>query len=106
MDKFASSKFIFLVGIGGSDLASKAVWNAMTLHRPTGKKIFFLESPDLREYEEIQNFVNNEITRPEDIVLIAVSKSGQTTETLTAFHQTFDILSEKFGVPVTDRCLI
>lgn len=107
MNKYQNAKFIFVVGIGGSDLASKAVWNAMTLHKPeVDKKLFFLESPDSREYEEVESFVQNEITSPEEIVLIAVSKSGKTAETLEAFHKTFDILSEKFGAPINERVII
>lgn len=101
MEKFQNSKYIFVVGIGGSDLASKAVWNAMTLHKKTDKKLFFLESPDEREYEEIKNIVENEIKSLEEIVLIAISKSGQTAETLETFHKTFDILSERFAVSKT-----
>ena len=89
-----NAKFIFVVGIGGSDLASKAVWNALTLHKPeVEKKIFFLESPDSREYKEVENFVKNEITNPKEAVLVTISKSGETTETLESFHKTFDILS-------------
>ena len=107
MEKFQNAKFIFVVGIGGSDLASKAVWRAMTLHKPEiNKKIFFLESPDSREYEEVENFVKNEIAGLEEIVLIAISKSGKTAETLETFHKTFDILSEKFGEPIIGRILV
>ncbi len=107
MEKFKNSKFIFVVGIGGSDLASKAVWNALTLHKPdVDKKIFFLESPDAREYEEVADFVKDEIASLKEIVLIVVSKSGQTAETLETFHKTFDILSEKFGEPITKRVLV
>ncbi|MFH0804122.1 MAG: hypothetical protein V1896_00785 [Candidatus Zambryskibacteria bacterium] len=105
--KYQNAKFVFVVGIGGSDLAGKAVWNAMTLHKPeVEKKLFFLESPDSREYEEVENFVKNEILSPGDITLIAVSKSGETAETLESFHKTFDILSEKFGAPINERVLI
>ena len=100
-------KFIFVVGIGGSDLASKAVWNAMTLHKTEAKKkLFFLESPDSREYAEIEDFVKNQIAGVKEIQLIAVSKSGKTTETLETFHKTFDILSEKFGAPINERVLV
>jgi len=106
-EKYQNVKFIFVVGIGGSDLAGKAVWNAMTLHKPEiKKKIFFLESPGSREYEEVENFVSNEIAKLDEIVLIAVSKSEKTEETLEAFHKTFDILSEKFGESIKDRVLI
>jgi glucose-6-phosphate isomerase len=105
--KYQNAKFVFVVGIGGSDLASKAVWNALTLHKPeVEKKIFFLESPDSREYKEVENFVKTKIKNPEDVTLVAVSKSGQTAETLEAFHKTFDILSEKFGPSLNKRVLI
>lgn len=106
-EKFKDSKFVFVVGIGGSDLASKAVWNALTLHEPeVNKKLFFLESPDSREYEEVEYFVNNEIAQLEEVCLIAISKSGKTVETLEAFHKTFDMLSEKFGKPISERALV
>jgi glucose-6-phosphate isomerase len=106
-NKYQNAKFIFVVGIGGSDLASKAVWNALTLHKPdVDKKIFFLESPDSREYNELENFVKNEIASLKEIVLVVVSKSGKTAETLEAFHKTFDILSEKFGEPITKKVLV
>lgn len=112
--KYQNAKYIFVVGIGGSDLASKAVWNAMTLHKidgnkpasSEGKKIFFLESPDSREYEEIENFVKEEATDLEDIVLIAVSKSGRTAETLETFHKVVKILSEKFIPPFNERIIV
>jgi glucose-6-phosphate isomerase len=111
MEKYQNSKYIFVVGIGGSDLASKAVWNAMTLHRPAfakasaGKEIFFLESPDAREYEEIENIVKDEIKNLEEVVLIAISKSGKTAETLESFNKSFNILSKKF-VDIAQRTII
>lgn len=107
MEKYKSTKFIFVVGIGGSDLASKAVWSAMTLHKSDiNKKILFLESPDLREYEEIRNIIRNKIDSTEEVVLIAVSKSGKTAETLETFNKTLNILSSKFGNSINERVLI
>lgn len=106
MEKLADSKFIFVIGIGGSDLASKAVWNALNLNKNTDKKIFFLEAPDYREYQSLEDFFKNEVTDIEKTALVAISKSGQTTETLETFHKIFDMLSEKFGQPVAERTLI
>ena len=111
--KYQKAKYIFVVGIGGSDLASKAVWNALTLHKiddnkpasSAGKKIFFLESPDTREYVEVNNFVKTIINDLEEVVLIAISKSGKTAETLETYRKTFDILSEKFGSSINKRVL-
>jgi glucose-6-phosphate isomerase len=106
MDKYQNVKFIFVVGIGGSDLASRAVWNAITLHRETNQKIFFMESPDAREYEELEGLIKNEATKLEEIALITISKSGQTAETLETFHKTFDILSKKFGAALNERSMV
>lgn len=106
LSKYQNSKFIFVVGIGGSDLASKAVWNAMTLHKEAGKKIFFFESPDSREYAELESLAQNEINNPEEIALIAISKSGETKETLEAFEKIFDILSQKLGEALPGRTIV
>lgn len=79
----------------------------MTLHKVgVNKKVFFLEAPDNREYEEIEHFVFNEVGSADEVALIAISKSGSTTETLDAYHKTFDILSERFGRPIMERVLI
>lgn len=79
----------------------------MTLHKPEApKKVFFLESPDAREYAEVEAFVSSEKVGPEDVVLIAISKSGQTVETLETFHKTFEMLSEKFGEAINKRTVI
>lgn len=105
--QYQDSRFVFVVGIGGSDLASKAIWQALTLHKTdVFKKLFFLESPDEREYEEIRKLIRDEILNPNDFLLIAVSKSGQTTETLETFKKTFEILSEKFEDFVKERTII
>lgn len=107
MKKYRDAKFIFVVGIGGSDLASKAVWSALALHRTNiDKKIFFLEAPDSREYAEVEDFVKNGAVDPKDVALIVVSKSGETEETLETFHKMFAILSEKFGESIADRGLV
>jgi glucose-6-phosphate isomerase len=77
------------------------------LHKPeTNKKLFFLESPDSREYAEVEYFVKKGMVNMEDVCLVAISKSGSTAETLEAFHKIFEILSEKFGKPVTERVLV
>lgn len=106
MEKYKNSKFIFIIGIGGSNLASKAIWNAINLHKKNEKRLFFLESPDIREYKEIEDFVKNQIFDLNDFVLVTISKSGKTEETLESFHRTFDILSEKFGQSINERVLI
>jgi glucose-6-phosphate isomerase len=100
---YDKSKYIFIFGIGGSNLASKAIWDAITLHKNNDKRVFFVESPDNREYEEIENLIKNEINDKEEIAFVATSKSGETTETLFAFRKVFEMMVEKFGDEVSGR---
>ncbi|NLE07496.1 MAG: hypothetical protein GX627_02725 [Parcubacteria group bacterium] len=105
--KYQDSKFIFVVGIGGSNLASKAVWNALTSHKlEKDKKIFFLESPEEREYKEIEILINNKILNPNELVLVVISKSGKTVETLETFKKISKILEKKFSNSFNERTLI
>lgn len=106
IERFKDVKFIFLIGIGGSNLATKAVWNALTLHKATSKKFFFLEAPDSREYEEVQNILKDEIKDPKDFVIIATSKSGKTKETLETFKTTFEYFKNKFGEEAGERTIV
>ena len=101
----ADSKYIFVVGIGGSDLASKAVWNAVSLHKGLNKKVFFLEAPDHREYSEIEDLLKN-IESQREFTLVAISKSGETKETLETFEKMREILSQKFSDGLADRVIV
>ena len=106
IEKLKNAKYIVAIGIGGSDLAAKAVWQALTLHRSDiQKKIYFLESPDSREYEEFDYIVREKMISPEDFALVVTSKSGETKETLDTFDKIFEMLTQKFGRPVSDRML-
>lgn len=106
IEKLKNAKYFFVFGIGGSDLASKALWQAKTLHKNSeSKKAFFIESLDNREREEAERIIQNEVSSSEDIALIVISKSGKTSETLDSFENIFDIASEKFGRPIDDRVL-
>lgn len=101
--KYDKAKYSFIFGIGGSNLASKAVWDAMSAYKDTDKKVFFIESPDSREYEEIENAIKNQINDKEEIAFVVTSKSGETTETLFAFKKVFAMMVEKFGDGVSKR---
>lgn len=103
--QFKSAKYIFVIGIGGSNLASKAVWEAVSKNQKTDKKLFFLESPDQAEYDQITDFVQKVEAQVAEIAVCVISKSGETAETLTAFQKTFEMLSEKFGREINDRLI-
>lgn len=104
--EYNKSKYIFVFGIGGSNLASKAVWDALTYYKNIDKKAFFIESPDSNEYEKIENIIKNEINNLEEAVFVVISKSGETTETLYSFDKVFEIAIQKFGDEVCKRCAV
>ena len=106
MEKLKNAKFVLVVGIGGSDLASKAVWQAMSLHNQNDKRVFFLEAPDEREYKEIADLLENKISKPKDFALITISKSGKTEETLATFNKIWDLFFAKFGEPISEQTIV
>lgn len=102
--KFKNSKYIFVVGIGGSNLASKAVWIATSLHNPfLNKKVFFIESLSESQRQEIMHIAKNEVGLPEDICIFVISKSGETRETLISFSGLISIFENILGINVFER---
>ncbi len=100
--QFAGTSTVFLVGIGGSNLATKAVWEALWKE---DKEVFFLESLDGREQQKIKEVINK-ISDPKDFCLIVSSKSGNTRETLDTYKKVEVLLSEKFGDKINQRTLV
>jgi glucose-6-phosphate isomerase len=86
-------KLVLLVGIGGSNMGTCAVYDAL-YNDTTPKLISFdtIETEKLRDMEKIiQNYNSQEI------LLIVISKSGNTTETIMNANILFDLFAKKFG---------
>ncbi|PJE64338.1 MAG: hypothetical protein COU90_02710 [Candidatus Ryanbacteria bacterium CG10_big_fil_rev_8_21_14_0_10_43_42] len=80
-------KYIVVIGIGGSNLGTQAVYNAMrgyadALEPDIYPKIFFADTNDNEFTKKLCAFLCSHITDPEEVLVIAVSKSGGTTETI------------------------
>lgn len=99
-----------VVGIGGSSLGPKALYEA--LYEPTQKhKIFFCENVDALEFQRIRQQIDLKKT-----VWVFISKSGTTLETLVtadyviadykkqnlSLSQYFRVISEKKSSPLAD----
>lgn len=106
VEKFKGAKTFFIFGIGGSNLATKAIFEALTLHKQNELRVFFIESLDHRLEAEIASHINEKINSAEDFTMIVISKSGRTIETLDSFERVFEFASEKFGSPQNDRVLV
>ncbi len=83
-----------VVGIGGSSLGTKAVYEA--LKDDTDVDLFFIEGVDPARVRAVMNILRI-YEHPEEIVCVVVSKSGKTMETMTGMQVVYRALAERFG---------
>lgn len=96
-------KYIVVVGIGGSNLGAKAVYDALEgysdlFENKRFPKIIFLETLNASYTKRALQFLEKEVTKEEEILTIVITKSGTTAETLI----NFEILSKTLPI-VKDR---
>lgn len=99
-------KYSIVIGIGGSNLGTKAIYDAVygarDLIEPTRfPKMLFAETTDPEWLATAQSLLKG-LTRPEEVLVTVISKSGGTTETMANFEVLMQTLREKFG-DVTGR---
>lgn len=101
------AKLVLVVGIGGSDLGARAVYEALTGHRAayTGEA-----TPALCFFEGVEPSVLARMeavcaryAKPEDVVLVVISKSGGTIETLTNAETLYGYLAQRYGKEAAAR---
>jgi glucose-6-phosphate isomerase len=106
-------KYNVVVGIGGSNLGTKAVYDALLGYRDViqpnrAPKLLFAETTDPEWLKHAAQLFET-LTDPEEIIVTVISKSGGTTETLANFEIIMHSLAEKFGdmtkrvVAITDE---
>ena len=101
-------RYVIVVGIGGSNLGTMALYRALRgrldvfLHAGDPKMIFVdTVSPPL--ISQAIDFIENQIEKPEEVLINMISKSGETTETVANFEIIYDALKKKFGNKADDR---
>lgn len=94
-------KVVIVVGIGGSDLGTKAIVNAVlgeqSLRPYTFPRIIFADTVSDRMLKSIQSLIEHDVHEKDGFVLNVITKSGITTETLANFELLYKWLSDKFG---------
>ncbi len=95
-------KYVFVVGIGGSNLGTKAVYDGLrgSLDYHSGgnvPKIIFLDTVDGRFLDNLHTILKREIKSKEEILVNIISKSGDTTETVTNFEILNSFLEDLVG---------
>jgi glucose-6-phosphate isomerase len=93
--------YVVNIGIGGSYLGTKAVYEAifgaLDAHSPFAPKMLFADTCSPELLSDITEIVLNEITVPDEVIIIVASKSGTTTETIVNASVLVSALEQKFG---------
>jgi len=83
-------KYIVVVGIGGSNLGTQAVYDALrgkldfvTRNQP---KIIFLDTVSTNYLHDLLDLLTHEVKSREEILINVISKSGSTTESIANFE--------------------
>jgi len=93
-------KTVFLVGIGGAVLGTKAIYDGMFRRgveaNKNQPKFFFFDSTGSLDQDSLEEHTIS-ITRPEEFLVMVISKSGTTLETLMNADLVIGGLQSKFG---------
>ena len=94
-------RYIIDIGIGGSNLGTKAIYDALRgnsdMFQPTRfPKIIFLDTTDPEFISYFSEFFTSTITHEDDVLVNIISKSGGTTETAVNGEIVLHLLKNKF----------
>jgi glucose-6-phosphate isomerase len=96
----AELKYVVVVGIGGSNLGTKAVYDALYGNEDLGRarmpKLLFFDTASvstLRVFDEILLSATN----AQEILINLISKSGNTAESIANFEVLYQVLEKRFS---------
>jgi glucose-6-phosphate isomerase len=95
-----SLRYIFVIGIGGSSLGAKAIYDALAQARDQAShhhpRIIFVETTDAVELS-VAKAIITKAEHANELVFLVISKSGTTTETLFNAEVLLATFAERFG---------
>lgn len=87
---------LVLIGIGGSNLGTLAISDALGLLRKTDKDLVFLDTIDTNDVISKLGILEKKLKNGEHIILNVISKSGSTTETIAIFEILYGHLKTRY----------
>ena len=90
-------KYVIVIGIGGSNLGTKALYDA--LYRGTSRtpKLLFLDTLSHNVLSAIEETLKREVKNSSEVLINLISKSGTTTESIANFELLYQILEKRFS---------
>ncbi len=81
---YTDPQAVVIIGIGGSNLGTKAVHQAIkgTYQANHTPKAYFADTIDSQDLQQLQEQLDTHYQQNEQVLLVAISKSGSTTETI------------------------
>jgi len=104
-------KYIIIIGIGGSNLGTKAVYDSLRgtfdpFFVDKTPKIIFADTTSPKFLKDIRTILEKNVETSEEVLLNVVSKSGTTVETIANFEAIYSFLDAKFGDVVKKRVIV
>ena len=93
---------VLVIGIGGSNLGTKAIYEALRPDDDPYPRMFFSDTVSTDDLNTVLHTIYRKVVNKEQLLIIVVSKSGTTTETIANFEIIYSACSERFG-DLTDR---
>ncbi|MBP6981850.1 hypothetical protein KBB25_03695 [Candidatus Gracilibacteria bacterium] len=95
-DKLSDFQNIAIIGIGGSNLGTVAIYDALRKHIPN-KGVYFFDTTDT-EYTltTLLDAVEKKLIAGEKLILTVISKSGTTTESIALASTIYNIFIAKY----------
>lgn len=102
-------RYIFVIGIGGSNLGTKAIYDALYSARDitphTEARLIFVDTNDTELLTACRDSIWS-CTKPTECLLVSISKSGGTSETLANTEILLGVIREKWGSEVSRLVVI
>ena len=100
-------KYVVLIGIGGSYLGTQAIYDAcISGNESRYPKLITLATADPALFNDAIATITENTTRPEELAICLVSKSGTTNESLANFEAFYKIMAERYGDAVAGRVVV
>ena len=93
-------RYVIVVGIGGSNLGTQAVYDALRRERDGihegYPQLIFLDTVSTKLFLDLERVLELDVSYPEEVVINLISKSGGTTESIANFELLYGYLSKRF----------
>ena len=105
-------KYVFVIGIGGSSLGTKAIYDALLgstdmLNVGQFPKLIFFDTNDNEYLSEFPAFIKENLTSLDECVVTLITKSGTTIEPIANAEYIVSVLTDQFGADIFKRvCMI